>query len=270
MKPILSYYKLKRASQLLEIEVDDIIHFWLMDKLDLQVNLDGINCRLARYLPNDKNFLSAIRVIGDDLYNNRDVIDNLRWFTFKGDEDDKGGIGKDDNLRLIYYRGLAYGLWRVSPTIVTRFINDELILSDSEGIHNIEGKTGIAFVSGHCSNNLKINDKLFFDSPLKVSVNDLVIDKNNFDSLGNILNGKDFSNNERDSGNFASMDLNEEKKERLSSPQKIAIKVMARKLYPNIINSPENLANALTADAEKQGEKGAKFDGSTVGRWLKD
>ncbi|EDN3613744.1 hypothetical protein M8E58_002611 [Salmonella enterica] len=270
MKPILSYYRLKRASQLLEIEVDDIVHLWLMNKLSLLVDINGVNCTLARYYPNDKDFISAYRILSDK-YHDKDIKNNLRWFVYEDDEDDKGVVDAENKVRLIHYRGVAYGLWRVFPTITTRFIDEEVILSDNKGIQDLEKKACIAFVHGH--REFELSDQLFFDMPLHLSVGDLVIDAKNFNTLDAIINGEYLENpdecNQETSG-FASVDLPVNKRERLSSPQKIAIKVMANKLYPDVIDSPENLANALTADAEKQGIKSTKFDSSTVARWFKD
>lgn len=187
MKPNLSYYNLKRASQLLEIEVDDIIHFWLMGELDLQVNFEGVECRLVQYFPNDINLINFYRKMGPDPYKSNDIKSNLRWFTYKEEMDDRGVIGKDNSMRIISHRGLAYGLWLISPIIVTRFVKSKLILSDNDSVQDIK-KSGVAYVHGHYVLGNKIKDQLFFDKPISVSLNDLVIDKENVELLEKLIN----------------------------------------------------------------------------------
>lgn len=58
-----------------------------------------------------------------------------------------------------------------------------------------------------------------------------------------------------------------EKAVRTSSKAKLAINLMAKKLYVKECKSPTQLANTLTAEAHKQGLE-VTFDDATVARWL--
>ncbi|MEQ9903134.1 hypothetical protein [Pectobacterium aroidearum] len=120
------------------------------------------------------------------------------------------------------------------------------------------------------------NKKMFItfetSESIDFNIEDLYITKNDFLSIKRCNEDDELPNyiNERREKLTLSFDEGMVKQERVSGAMKNAIRIMARKTYPNVYASPTNLANSLTADAEEQGLNGIRFDGSTVGRWLKD
>jgi len=58
---------------------------------------------------------------------------------------------------------------------------------------------------------------------------------------------------------------------RVSKPQTDAIKIMVKKLYPEMSGNYKRIAEILSAEANNvEGMQGVNFDAETISRWLKD
>ncbi|KFX03561.1 hypothetical protein KP22_15920 [Pectobacterium betavasculorum] len=269
MKPIMDYYKLVRASNLLECEVDDIIHFWLTGRIKLQVNLNAEPCSLSRYLPDDRLERSFYRMLGD-IYGSDNIYTGRRWFLDNGVESEDSFLDEESNVGLFTYTGKAYGLWDIVPTIVTRFIDEGVVLSDMFGVLDMDNKSGVAFVHGFSS--YRRNDFLCFEKPVNVEKTNLIIDHDNLQKIVNffkigIWDGKDEEENKSDSYSVGIVDI--KKRQRTSSSARNAIKIMLQELYPESIGNYKKISELLEATATSQG-KSISFDDYTIGRWLKE
>ncbi|HAT2213404.1 TPA: hypothetical protein I8438_005292 [Serratia marcescens] len=120
------------------------------------------------------------------------------------------------------------------------------------------------------------------DSYLNPLESDLYLMKSDFLLISKIINGVEITNSFKEIPNYFNegrerLNLDSNKSDnsisqvRNSRTARDAIKIMAKKHYPEIAGNYKKLAEVLSAEAnEIEGMAGIRFDDSTVGRWMKD
>lgn len=183
----LNYYKIDRASKIIDCEIDDIIHLWLSGAIKLYADLKGVHCSLINHQQSDfeKNERLLQNILGGDPYKLRDLSESLRWFSYESEDVIKRQIENVETICRYVFCGKAYGLWEISPTIVTRFIHDGVFLTSMDDI-NVENSTNEAcFVLGELFEHkgYKVFDYLSFEEQINIDKNELVITHADVDTL---------------------------------------------------------------------------------------
>lgn len=286
--PLREYYCLPRAAELLGCDIDDLLHWAKMRKIYLCINLKNAKGKIDVFdwrkdyqkLADEYNFpsiegmkskkeqlLLSLVVMTDN--NNKDICRELLKSSFSLIEFIKDGVSYVDPVCNIYtstneaidiisetdsvYVSVGVDLDGVFIIDSASFYDDVHSLTIEDYSTIISPKEG--FLIGLC-----------LDDDIRLSVNDLFILKNDF------LKIKEASNNGGeiyidDEWSREYETSKPEKAVRTSSKAKLAINVMAKRLYAKECKSPTQLANTLTAEAHRQGLE-VTFDHATVARWL--
>lgn len=265
--PLREYYPVKRAAELLSCDVSDLFHWASIGAIKLYASFengtgfvrffgDGVKKEdrdLERFT--EEQFESAA-ILKNELCTRGFVSDSFSRVLdlFIKDEEDNidNSIEKDGG-----YPCSFSGLWALPHTAFGVGV-----------LYDFQPSLYDLFLS--------INNKMFvsfeLDEFINLELDGIYVIKSDFLTIKNCSDGEELPNYINGGKEKITVSNIEEKERqgRTSGTAKNAIKIMAKILYPDVCESPTNLANSLTADAQAQGYNGVVFNDDTVGRWLKD
>ena len=265
--PLREYYPVARAAELLECKVEDLLHWASIGAINLYVefqhgtgyvhffgnNVEPENRNLVNY--NEQDFEEA-KILKDEFLKNGLVSDGPSFVL----------NNRSDSCEMDEYSiktgaiiGNFNGLWALPHSCYGKTELYSIIPSKYDIWASPNKRMYISFEYDECIS-FEIDDLHIMHRDFK-----LILD-NSGKELPNHYNGGVKKQTIEEGERIGEIN----KAERVSSPAKTAIRIMAKKLYPNAWNSSTNLAGELSAEAEAQGLNGRVFDDTTVSRWMKD
>ncbi|MBI0471291.1 hypothetical protein [Pectobacterium parmentieri] len=178
------------------IDIEFIISEWIKGKFCIFVSFDGELCTMRHaldYERKDKDFKFHLNLKTDPFQNVENPLHEYLSFIpeqplddhfrteYKADWSGPFFKGYDE----ITYNGRAYGYWYLKPTKTTHFGRDHYILSDQKNYNDLKSKSGVMFVSAF--KDFSYND-LVFHKPIKISVDNLFIEKEMFGFVVELYN----------------------------------------------------------------------------------
>ncbi|MBA0216275.1 hypothetical protein H4F33_18585 [Pectobacterium brasiliense] len=262
--PLREYYPVKRAAELLNCEVGDLFHWASIGAIKLYVSFE--------------NGTGFVRFFGDGVKNeDRDLS------RFTEEQFDSPLRLKTQFFNLKFANDISSRVYSTynGNRFDGEYINERSYQCEFSGLWALPYSAfGVVelydFQPGFNDFWCSVNNNMFVsfetDELLHFEVEDFYIVKSDFLVIKNCSEGEELPNYLNGGKEKVTVSNIEEKvrQERTSGTAKNAIKIMAKILYPDVCESPTNLANSLTADAQSQGRNGVIFDDATVGRWLKD
>ncbi|MGA7586023.1 MAG: hypothetical protein WCB03_08345 [Rouxiella badensis] len=266
--PLREYYPVARAAELLECKVEDLLHWASIGAINLYVefqhgtgyvhffgnNVEPENRNLVNY---DEQDFEEAKILKDEFIKNRLVSDgpsfvlNIHSDNCKTDE----YIIKTGAI-IVNFNGLwalphsFYGKTELYSIIPSKY--DDWASSNKKMFISFENDEYISF---------EVDDLYLMHRDFK-----LILD-NGGKTLPNYYNGG-VKKETIEEGN-AIGGINQ--RSRVSKPQTDAIKIMVKKLYPEMSGNYKRIAEILSAEANNvEGMQGVNFDAETISRWLKD
>lgn len=286
--PLREYYRLPRAAELLGCEVDDLLHWAKMRKIYLCINLKDAKGKIDVFdwrndyqslvekygfpsikgaAPKKDQLLFSLNIMSDE--RNREKCREVLKSSFNIIELIIDGVIDEDSVCKIYI-GSNYAIGILSEVSgnhvsVDVDLDGVFMLFDDSFYDNIYD----CIIEDYSTilspkNGLIMN--LYLDDAINLNVSDFFILKSDFLKIKEASNeGGEIYIDDEWSREYETS--KPEKAVRTSSKAKLAINLMAKKLYVKECKSPTQLANTLTAEAHKQGLE-VTFDDATVARWL--
>lgn len=276
--PALEYCNLTRASRLLGCEIDDLIHWWLIGTIELHICLDGKKSILVgqnksdKPLPIAEAFEKMFKETGDITSSKLSKLYKMKSFDYSRYPSNR------------CYHCIAYGLWKVLPSSVTRELKERKIRLISEyHFKNSERKEGVALLSHDVDNFYLIFDEIDTEEGLEINVEDLVITKRHIDRLNPEINKnsqnlpnwikQDEFEDKPNNADEKTISLTKitEKQVRIQNPERILIQIFLKEYFNEMFNESKSsqLADQLNYLSEKHGFNGNEFNKKTISGWLK-
>lgn len=275
--PALEYCNLTRASRLLGCEIDDLIHWWLIGTIELHICLDGKKSILVgqnksdKPLPIAEAFEKMFKEMGDITSSKLSKLYKMKSFDYSRYPSNR------------CYHCIAYGLWKVLPSSVTRELKERKIRLISEyHFKNSERKEGVALLSHDVDNFYLIFDEIDTEEGLEINVEDLIITKRHIDRLNPEINKNslnlpnwikqdefDDKPNNTDEKTIP-LTIMTEKQERIQNPERILWQIYLKEHFTLLWNNSNSttLTNELNFLASKHGFGEKTFNEKTVSGWI--